>query len=443
MGPQTPGAQLWVRRYNGTANSGDAAYALAVSPDGTKVFVTGESQGVGSASDYATVAYDTSTGTQLWASRYNGPGNLGDAATSLGVSPDGTKVFVTGQSDGGTGSGIDYATMAYDTSTGAQLWLSRYGSGASIAIATSLGVSPDGTRVWVTGQGAGGIPHYATIAYDALTGTQLWLSSYDGPGAGADEALSLDASSDGTRVFVTGKSSGGASGNDYATVAYDASTGAQLWARRYNGPANSRDEAESLAVSPDGTKVVVTGQSYAANGYPDYATVAYDASTGASLWVRRYDGPGDKTDEAHAVEWSPDGTTVFVTGESTGATTDEDYTTIAYDASTGAGRWLRRYNGPANLFDEAMALGVSPDGTTVYATGFSLGSGTDADAATIAYNASTGARLWLRRYNSPANAEDYTQALGVSSDGTRVFVAGQSAAPTTGEDYLTVAYSAL
>jgi hypothetical protein len=56
----------------------------------------------------------------------------------------------------------------------------------------------------------------------------------------------------------------------------------------------------------------------------------------ATVWVHRYNGPGNSTDEAHAVAASPDGTRVYVSGGSTGSGSGEDYATVAYDGATGA-----------------------------------------------------------------------------------------------------------
>jgi hypothetical protein len=92
---------VWASRYNGSGNGVDVAESLAVSPSGETVFVTGYSnQGTAAGFDYATVAYDAATGAQLWVSSYNGPGNGGDSAFSVAVSPSGGTVFVTGDSDG-------------------------------------------------------------------------------------------------------------------------------------------------------------------------------------------------------------------------------------------------------------------------------------------------------------------------------------------------------
>src|ERR1041385_8231125 len=137
---------LWVRLYNGPGNEGDVAYDLAVSPDGSQVFVTGYSWGVASRDDYATAAYDAATGARVWATRYNGPANDNDLATSIAVSPDGSMVFVTGLSWGGASSD-DYATVAYDAATGTQLWAQRYnGPNNGEADAWSVAVPPDGSK---------------------------------------------------------------------------------------------------------------------------------------------------------------------------------------------------------------------------------------------------------------------------------------------------------
>ena len=119
-------------------------------------------------------------------------------------------------------------------------------------------------------------------------------------------------------MYVTGESVGAGSGSfDYATVAYDAKTGAQKWVRRYNGPNNSVDVAKSLAVSPGGRTVYVTGYSGMQGRY-DYVTIAYNALTGARRWLSRYNGRAGGNDQGRAVAVSPDGRTVYVTGRSQG-----------------------------------------------------------------------------------------------------------------------------
>jgi WD40 repeat protein len=182
-----------------------------------------------------------------------------------------------------------------------------------------------------------------------------------------------------------------------------AAPGSRLWARRYDGPAHSGDKASALGVSPDGSVVFVTGSSKGSTSYFDYATVAYDSVTGMKLWAKRYDGPGNDGDSANALAVSPDGSQVFVTGTSVGSTSGLDYATVAYDASTGATLWAKRYNGPGNQGDSAAALEVSSDGGKLFVTGYSFGSTSDVDYATVAYDASTGTRLWAKRYNGPGN----------------------------------------
>jgi DNA-binding beta-propeller fold protein YncE len=201
-----------------------------------------------------------------------------------------------------------------------------------------------------------------------------------------------------------------------------------------------------VAVGPRGRTVFVTGQSHGATSDYDYATVAYSAATGARRWVSRYNGPGNGFDIANAVAVSPGGRSVFVTGASQGTADARslDYATVAYSAATGAPRWVSRYNGPFRTFDYATSMAVSPRGGAVFVTGFSQRSRMRfSDYATVGYGAATGARLWASRYGG-LSRQSGASSVAVSPDGTRVFVTGssvgRSAGVSTGEDYATVAY---
>jgi len=63
------GDQLWLARYDG-GNGDDVGSAVAASPDGSTVFVTG-SIAVPPWRDFETLAYDAATGNELWSARYN------------------------------------------------------------------------------------------------------------------------------------------------------------------------------------------------------------------------------------------------------------------------------------------------------------------------------------------------------------------------------------
>jgi hypothetical protein len=368
------GAEKWVANYPGSSNPGyGRGNALAVSPDGSTVFVTGSS----SCSEcdptfhgWATVAYDASTGTRLWVARYAAQGG----PYSIAVSPDGSKLFVNGQTEGGEAS----ATVAYDPSTGKQSWVIESNDGP-VYWGGALSVSPDSSTVYVAGtsplpggsctyQGGG----YHTAAYDASDGTVRWSSSYQvASDYNCGTATSLGMSPDGSTVFVTGY--GGSRDGSYmfgsGTVAYDALTGTQLWARQDDDiRVLAGDTVVSLGVRPDGSKVFVLRNDCAQYPSCPFATVAYDASTGNRLWVSRYDGGGRGYAMDLAV--SPDGSAVFVTGPESlpcfapCTISQADAPLVAYDAETGNERWAATY--ADNL---GWALAVRPDGSSVYLAG--------------------------------------------------------------------------
>ena len=271
--------------------------------------------------------------------------------------------------------------------------------------------------------GRGAEPVRGNVAAPAASGSagqQLWVTRYTAAAGTAVAASPADGA-----VFVTGS----------VTIRYDAATGAQLWGSRYDGPAKMGSLASAVAASPDGSRVFVTGQTWNAQRHPEYATVAYDASTGTQLWASLHGGHavsgGPAAAEARAIVVSPDGKVVYVTGFSGHAGAGGriglgvyDYVTIAYDAATGKALWTVRYDNGGN--DQGRAIAISPSGNVVYVTGRSLSKKTGYDDATIAYNAATGKKLWAARYNGKASKNEFANAIAVSPDGKAVYITGGS-----------------
>jgi hypothetical protein len=232
-------------------------------------------------------------------------------------------------------------------------------------------------------------------------------------------------------VYVTGVSQLSGTDYDYATIKYYPN-GDTAWVRRYNGPGNDYDEAYAIAVDGSGN-VYVTGNSWGSGTQCDYATIKYYPD-GNTAWVRRYNGPGKYDDNAYAIVVDSSGN-VYVTGWSWGSGTDYDYATIKYypDGNTA---WVKRYNGPGDSTDYAYAIAI--DGSNnVYVTGRSRGSGTGYACATIKYYPN-GDTAWVKRYNGPGN---YDEALAIAVDGSgNVYVTGWSWGSGTHEDYATIKY---
>ncbi len=138
-----------------------------------------------------------------------------------------------------------------------------------------------------------------------------------------------------------------------------------------------------------------------------------------TAWVRRYNGPGNGDDKAVAIAVDSSGN-IYVTGSSFDSTTGYDYCTIKY-LPIGDTAWVRRYNGPPNDTDLARAL-VLDDNSNVYVTGVSEGFIT-----TVKYD-SSGNQLWDKRLESNVNFNRVSinggYALGLDGRGN-LYVTGQ------------------
>ncbi|MBS4016280.1 MAG: SBBP repeat-containing protein, partial [Candidatus Latescibacteria bacterium] len=378
------GVQQWAVPYNGpgVSISTDEAYSVAVDQSGN-VYVTGKSYGAGTDYNYATIKYNAN-GVEQWVRRYNGPGNSADVAKVVAVDKAGN-ICVIGYSIG-SGSSSDYTIIKYDSS-GVELWVQRYNGPGNIYDVANAMVLDEQDNIYVTGGSSRGGTNYdyATIKYNSL-GQERWVARYNGPANGSDNANAVTVDRQGN-VYVTGASASSSVSpfnNDILTIKYD-SMGAEQWVRRYDGPGNDYDYASAIAIDGQGN-VVVTGASRASSSSfsDDYVTIKYDAN-GVEQWVQRYNGPGNSSDWSNALVIDSYNN-IYVTGYSSSVaspTSNFDYATIKYSPN-GIEQWVQRYDGPASLTDQATRIALAGQ-DIIYVSGNSTGVGTLNDYFTIKY----------------------------------------------------------
>lgn len=445
----------WIARYDDSFGF-DQAFGVEASPDGHTVFVAGNGYGQ---NRYVTVAYDAHSGAVKWQSFFTRPGgSLQTQVRDIALAPDGQTVYVTGFSN--NGSGLEkFATVAYNAANGAEKWVAIFQSQwAHGDYASEIAVSPDSQKVFVAGTSYHVNPDgsddrsddYRVVAYQASTGTQLWTSSFDSVGDvgnHGDRPEALAVSPDGAHVVITGRWAatgvhdiwGNAYGQHFGTISMSAATGAKEWFQEYTGGSGDADQPNDIAFSPDSTRVFVTGDSYGGAGY-QRATVGYSLSTGQRLWAVRFVGPGHNSDFGKAIAVSPDGSRVYVTGESVAAAPVADYSTQALDASTGNQIWEARYSVPRGSRSEDLV--VSPDGSRIYVTGASW-TFTGWNIATVSYETTLGLEQWVARYTHATgigDQDDWDPFIAIAPDGSQVFVTGTSAGGSTGKDLVTLSY---
>jgi 6-phosphogluconolactonase (cycloisomerase 2 family) len=390
----------------------DGASSVAVSPDGDYVYVA--CQG-----DDAVVVFsrDGATGALAFVERErDGVGGVDglDDAISVAVSPEGGHVYVAGRDDDAV------AVFSRDGATGELTFVEMEQDGVGgvdgLDGTYAVALSPDGDNVYVAARHEHAV---AVFGRDGATGALTFVEmEQDGVGGvdGLHGAHAVAVSPDGHHVYV-------ASATDDAVAVFsrDGATGALTFVDMEQDGIDGVDGlngARSVSVSPGGQHV------YVASGSDDAVAVfSRDGATGALTFVEmEQDGAGtvDGLDGARSVAVSPDGQHVYVSGEY-----DDAAAVFSRDPVSGALSYVEVHKDGVSGLDglgAAYAVAVSPDGGHVYLAGWS-----DDAVAVFSRDGATGSLAFVEMEQDGAGGVDGLDSaswVAVSPDGQHVYVAG-------------------
>ena len=215
-------------------------------PDGTKMYITG-------LGTYSVDEWDLSTAWDISTASYNQEINLGGGLTQpkgLFFKPEGDKLYIPDSS----GDDINEYTLStsWDISTAA--YSQSFSVSSQDTSPTSVFLKPDGTKMYVLGDSGNDVNEYdLSTAWDISTASYSQNFSVSGQ---ETELQGLFFKYDGTKMYVLGE--GGDDVNEYdLSTAWDISTAS--YGESFS-IASQEAEPQGIYIAPTGGKMYIIGR---------------------------------------------------------------------------------------------------------------------------------------------------------------------------------------
>ena len=212
------GVQQWVKTYNGSFGD-DEGIAMAIDSE-ENIFITGESFNADVNKDI-TILHYSSTGTLVWSEQYNGGENGNDETKSICLDSNGNIIIAATTSPDTSETTLNGdITLLKFSGDGSLVWEETYLN--ELNDDAGEAVTDAENNIYITGQtdnGSGGIIdyNYLTLKYSS-DGTLTDEQIYDGTGHSSDVPNTLLAKENG--FYVAGGSYGETSQRDIVTILY-------------------------------------------------------------------------------------------------------------------------------------------------------------------------------------------------------------------------------
>jgi hypothetical protein len=428
--------QWQIELNDASGNFIDKASDLELDAAGN-TYVTGTSFN-GTSYDIMTVKYDAA-GVEQWRTGFDGPGSGLDEGFAL-TRDSNDDIFVTGHVFV-AGSDWDIVVIKLNGLTGAIMWSDVLAGTVNFDSGRDIGVD-NSDRVLVCG-------NYSTTPTNVQIITMQYPNAGSAPtwtmfeGAALNDearALVIDAADN---VYVAGHSefSSATTYFDFRVIKYN-SAGALQFSNTQDSGSDNLDTPHAIALDPASGDVVLGGQGFTdVVNEEDYLLIKFDGTTGAFDWLQQYAGDAEALDKITAIDIDAAGN-IYVTGQSKSVASSEDFYTVAYN-SAGVEQWNHRYTSPSLEFDSGSDIQLAASGLFAYVTGYSYEAGTNNDYTTLKYDVSSGNLEWSIKFDGPASLSD--QAVKLQVDPTEnIFVTGNShGGAAVNLDYRTIKYCQL
>jgi uncharacterized delta-60 repeat protein len=414
--------------YNGTGDFNDRFTCITKDANGN-IIVAGSSVTTGQSRNVLVQKYDAA-GAVVWTATFDGADSGADEAAAV-VTDAQNNVFVTGYQKG-VGVGNDILTLKINAA-GTVLWSAVYNSlyneadqGVSIALdatgAVIVAANSDRDSTTTSND------DIVTLKYDATNGAQVWEKRYNGTGNAADRPVRVRCDAN-NNVFVAGRTFNG-NNDDYITLKYDAA-GVQLWAKTEDRTGNDRPTDMVLDTNGD---IYVTGRSKVSNY--DFYTVKYNNATGTRNWAKTYNSLDDDRATCMAIDAANN---IYVGGQvdvnANTATNIYDFGVVKY-SSAGVQAWAT----VTPFTTDDVPSGISVSNNTVAMSGYSANTNLIKDILSVQLNATSGVLNWSKFYNGAALKNDDGNAL--TTDATdNIYVAGSTEGANGQKDALLIKYT--